>query len=258
MRNLAIIEQMGFGTVAAPCSSCYSRFKSAVHTVAERPDIAADIEKRTKYRYRGTVNVLHLLDLLVDHVGLARVSEHVRRPLRVPADTDGRHDKTENPKSKIQNPERPLRVACYYGCLLTRPPRITGAEHPEYPVKMDQLMRALGAEPVDWSYKTECCGAALGITRTAVAVKLSARILQNAHDCGADVIAAACPLCHVNLDARQAQAGLDFKLPVLYLSQLMAVAFGMDEQAALDKNMVDPRALFQYRVPSTEYRGPHT
>jgi heterodisulfide reductase subunit B len=169
--------------------------------------------------------VQHLLDTLVDRVGLDAIAARVERPLAG------------------------LKVACYYGCLVTRPAQLTGDEHPEYPMQMDNLMRALGAEPVDWSCKTECCGAALGITQTPIAHKLTARLLQNAHECGADLIAAVCPLCHVNLDARQAQIGLDFAMPILYFTQLMGVAFGLDEaQTALNKNLVDPRPLLRSRL----------
>jgi heterodisulfide reductase subunit B len=101
----------------------------------------------------------------------------------------------------------------------------------------------LGAEPVEWSYKTDCCGGALSLTQTPLALEMTRKILQNARDCGADVVATVCPLCHVNLDARQNQIGLEFRVPVLYATQLMTLAFGLGPQiSALDKNLVDPRA----------------
>ncbi len=107
-------------------------------------------------------------------------------------------------------------------------------------------MRALGAEPVDWSYKTDCCGGTLGLTQTGLALEMTQKILQNARDCGADVVAAACPLCHVNLDARQSSIGLSFQIPVLYITQLMALAFGLGhKQAALSKNIVDPQPVLE-------------
>ena len=106
---------------------------------------------------------------------------------------------------------------------------------------MEEVLRALGAEPIDWSYKTDCCGGALSLTQTPLALELTKKILQNARDCGAEAVAAVCPLCHVNLDAPQRQLNLDFELPVLYLTQLMALAFGLGEKkAALSKNIVDP------------------
>lgn len=224
LRTLATVEQMGLDTVTAPCSACFARMKAAAHTVVHDDRMAQTVEAELGYAYQGTVTVLHLLDLLVDRVGLAGIEASVKKPLTG------------------------LKVACYYGCLVTRPPEITQAEHPEYPLKMDHLLRALGAEPVDWSYKTDCCGGSLGLTQTPLALAMTRKILQNAHDCGADVVATVCPLCHVNLDARQRQIGLDFQLPVLYLTQLLALALGLGEkQAALGKNLVDPRPVLSER-----------
>jgi heterodisulfide reductase subunit B len=225
MRTLATVEQMGLDTVTAPCSACFARMKAAAHTMANDEKMAKEVEAQLGYAYQGTVTVQHLLDTLVDRAGLDKVEASTKKPLTG------------------------LKVASYYGCLVTRPPKFTQAEHPEYPTKMDDLMRALGAEPVDWSYKTDCCGGALSLTQTPLALEMTQKILQNAHDCGADVIATVCPLCHVNLDARQSQIGLDFKIPVLYGTQLMALAFGLGEkQAALNKNLVDPRPILLERV----------
>lgn len=222
LHTLATIEQMGLDTVTAPCSACFARMKTAAHTVAHDGKLAQAAAAQLGYTYQGTVTVQHLLDTLVNRVGLAKIEASVKQPLTG------------------------LKVACYYGCLVTRPPQLTQAEHAEYPMQMDDLLRALGAEPVDWSYKTDCCGGSLGLTQTPLALAMTRKILQNARDCGADVIAAVCPLCHVNLDARQGQLELDFQTPVLYLTQLMALAFGLGEkQAALSKNLVDPRPVLR-------------
>ncbi len=222
MRTLATVEQMGLDAVTAPCSACFARMKAAAYTVANDKEMAKEVEAELGYTYRGTVEVQHLVDTLIDRAGLDRIEAGVQKPLAG------------------------LKVACYYGCLVTRPPKMTNAEHPEYPTKMDDVLRALGAEPVDWSYKTDCCGGALSLTQTPLALELTKKILQNARDCGADVVAAVCPLCHVNLDARQGQMELEFQLPVLYLTQLMALAFGLGEKtAALKKNIVDPRSALE-------------
>ncbi len=223
--NLAIIEQMGLAEVTAPCSACYSRLKTAGRRLAQNDDLAATVKEQVGYEYQHTVTVRHLLDTLVDRVGLDVIKRHVKRPLAG------------------------LNVASYYGCLITRPPQITGAEHPEYPMKLDNLMQVLGARPVDWSYKTDCCGGSLSLTQTPLALEMAQRILQNAHDCGADVVTTMCPLCHVNLDARQRQLNLDFKLPILYGTQLVALAFGLDEKTtALHKNLIDPRPLLKEKL----------
>jgi heterodisulfide reductase subunit B len=222
MRTLATVEQMGLDTVTAPCSACFARMKTAAHTVADDRDMASQVEAEIGYTYRGTVTVQHLLDTLVDRAGLEKIEARVKKPLKG------------------------LRVACYYGCLVTRPPKITQAEHAEYPMKMDYLMRAMGAETVEWSYKTDCCGGALTLTRTPLALEMTSKILQDAHDCGADVVVTVCPLCHMNLDARQSQITLDFQMPTLYATQLMTLAFGLGSRtSALDKNLVDPRPVLR-------------
>ncbi|HHH41904.1 MAG TPA: heterodisulfide reductase subunit B, partial [Chloroflexi bacterium] len=147
---------------------------------------------------------------------------------------------------RVRKPLEGLRVASYYGCATTRPPKYTGVENPENPTCMDEVVEALGAEPVDWSAKTDCCGSSLGITQTPVALELSAKILKSAKGYGADLIVTACPLCQVNVADRQKQMGLDFKIPVLYITQLMALAFGLGEKVAeFDKNLVDPRPLLR-------------
>jgi heterodisulfide reductase subunit B len=120
----------------------------------------------------------------------------------------------------------------------------------EYPTQMDRLMKVLGITPLDWSYKTRCCGVSLGITQLPIALGLSRRILKNAKSVGADAIAVACPLCHVNLDARQKQIEEEFKesyhLPIIYFTQLMGLAFGLKSEAlGLDKHFVDPVPLLQ-------------
>lgn len=233
LRTLATVEQMGLDTLTAPCSACFARMKTAAHTVANDQAMAQAVEKRIDYTYRNSVTVQHLLDTFVDRIGLDKIEAGVQQPLSG------------------------LKVACYYGCLVTRPPKITQAEHAEYPMKMDKLMQALGAEPVHWSYKTDCCGGALSLTQTSLALEMTQRILQNAHECGADVIATACPLCHLNLDARQSKIELDFQKPVLYITQLMALAFGLGEkEAALNKNLVDPRpVLREARSPDRPENG---
>ena len=132
----------------------------------------------------------------------------------------------------------------YYGCLLTRPPEVTEVEHPENPTDMDELMSALGANVIDWSYKTTCCGASHSAVRPDIVVELSGNIINHAREAGADAIVVACPLCHLNLDARQMQMeSVEEPMPILFFTQLMALALGIPEDAMLHKNMVDPKPL---------------
>ena len=111
-------------------------------------------------------------------------------------------------------------------------------------------MKVLGITPLDWSYKTRCCGVSLGITQLAIALELSRKILKNAKSVGADAIVVACPLCHVNLDARQKQIEEEFRevysLPIVYFTQLMGLAFGLrSEELGLDKHFVDPTSFLK-------------
>lgn len=221
--NLSIIEQMGLQEVTAPCSACYIRFKTAAHEVAHNPEMARKVNDEIGYEYQGNVRVMNLLETLMEKVGLDRIEAAVKKPLAG------------------------LKVACYYGCYLTRPADITGAAHPEYPMDMDYLMQRLGAEVVDWDYKTDCCGGSLGLTQTPLAHEMTAKVLRNAHERGADAIVTVCPLCHVNIDGRQGQIkDLGFDIPIFYATQLATIALGLGEKTAmLNKNLVDPRPVLR-------------
>ncbi len=223
IENLALIEQSGFKEVTMPCAACFNRHKAAQFEIRHNDKQRDGLSETIGYDYRDTVQVTTLVESITRHIGAERVAASVKQPLTG------------------------LRVVCYYGCLLTRPPQVTEAPHPENPTDMDQLMTALGAEVRDWSYKTSCCGAAHSLTRPDIVLKLSSGLIEHAREAGADVIAVACPLCHMNLDARQFQMKLAEPLPVLYFTQLMALALGVPEKAALDKNLVDPRPILQAR-----------
>jgi heterodisulfide reductase subunit B len=153
---------------------------------------------------------------------------------------------TEELAARVKRPLTNLKVVSYYGCLLTRPPQVTGVEHPENPTDLDELMRALGAEVLDWSYKTVCCGGVHSLTRPDIVVKLSGDIVRHAREAGAEAIVVACPLCQMNLDARQFQMDIAEPMPILYFTQLMALALMLPEKmAAWNKNLVAPQPLLQ-------------
>jgi heterodisulfide reductase subunit B len=222
MENLALIEQSGFTEVTMPCAACFNRHKVAQYEIRHDQQQRAAANEAIGYDYQDTVQVTTVTQSILEHVGVDEVTSRVEKPLK------------------------DLKVVCYYGCLLTRPPRATEAKHPENPTDMDDLMAALGAEVVDWSYKTSCCGAAHFVTRPDIVLSLSGNLIDHAREAGAEAIAVACPLCHANLDARQVQMGLEEPMPVLYFTQLMAVALGLPEKtAALQKNLTDPRPLLR-------------
>jgi len=121
-------------------------------------------------------------------------------------------------------------VACYYGCLLVRPPKILKFDNPENPTSLDRLVKAMGGQSVDWPGKVECCGGGLSLSRTDVVVNLSESILDMAVQAGADCIAVSCPMCQVNLDLRQQdinkQTGKSYQIPIVYITQLLGLCLG--------------------------------
>ncbi len=217
-------KDLKLDAVAVPCAACFSRFKTGAHEVARDPAVADDVRSVVGRGYEGGVTVQNLVDVYHDAVGLEALAAKVKRPFKG------------------------LKVACYYGCLLTRPPEVTLAEDPEYPTHMDAVVEALGCEAVDWNYKTDCCGAALALTEQEIVDGLVGRIVSDARDCGAEAIAVACPLCQVNLDGRQSEiARKDSSwagVPVLFLSQLVGRAIGLDEKTiGVSKHLIDAHAV---------------
>lgn len=224
MENLRLMEQSGFQEVTMPCAACFNRHKSALYEIRHHPESKSNLDAQTGYVYEDRVEVNSLYQTIIKRISLDGLSHKVQKPLMN------------------------LRLVCYYGCLLTRPPEITEATQPENPLEMDLIMKTIGAEVLDWSYKTTCCGASHSLTRPDIVIELSGRLTQYAEQSGADAIVVACPLCHANLDARQFQMDLPAPMPVLYFTQLMAIALGLPEIAAkLDKNMIDPRPLLNHK-----------
>jgi heterodisulfide reductase subunit B len=222
MENLALFERNGFSEVTMPCAACYNRHKAAQHEIQEHPEERSDIDHKMGYRYQDTVHVSTLIEALDKHIGPQKLRKQVKKSLQG------------------------LNIVCYYGCLLTRPPEVTHAEHPENPTDMDHLMEALGAEVHDWSYKTTCCGAGHSLSRPDIVIELSGNLVNHAREAGADVIAVACPLCHMNLDARQFQMEVNTPMPILYFTQLIGLALNLPQKSlGLNKNIVDPRPLLK-------------
>ncbi|MFA7044478.1 MAG: heterodisulfide reductase-related iron-sulfur binding cluster, partial [Bacteroidales bacterium] len=135
------------------------------------------------------------------------------------------------------------KTACYYGCLLARPKDLTKLERPENPMEMEKVMEKAGATPIDWAFKTECCGAGFSMSRTDLVAKLSGRILEDAAERGADSIIVACPMCHSNLDLRRPeikkQLKKDINIPVLFITQALGLSMGISaKELGLDKHFV--------------------
>ena len=191
--------------VMAACAACYSRFRTANHRIAADAALKNRVTTLTGAPYDGDVPVRHLLDVIMNDLGPNAV------------------------KAKVTQPLNGLKVACYYGCLLTRPREIAAFDDPENPSCMDELVEALGGAPVSWPYKTECCGASHAVPNPELTARLTHRILEMAQRAGADCIALACQMCQMNLDLGQAAAakvGPLSDIPVLYITQLLGLALG--------------------------------
>ena len=206
-RNLAIAEQLKLDVVA-PCSGCYKNMYSARKHLKREPDLMEHINEalaEDDLKFAGTSEVRHLIDVLVNDVGLEEIKRRVRRPLTG------------------------LKVAPYYGCQILRPRK--DHEDVESPRFFEDLMTAVGADPVEYRLKLRCCGGALLITNREAALSLVRNLLENAVQSGAAIIATACPLCQVNLECYQKQVNSEFgtnlNVPVLYFTQLIGLALGV-------------------------------
>ena len=204
--NLQKAAEMGCSIMTA-CASCYSRLRTANHKVKKEREERERVERISGKPYDGEVEVLHVLDVLANRLGEDSVRKAVKMPLS------------------------DLSVASYYGCLLSRPPEIVAFESADHPTSMDRLLEAAGANPVDWPFKAECCGAGLSMSRPDATARLTARLLSMAREAGADCLALACPMCHVNLDLRQHDAlatlSENVETPILYLTQLLGLSLGL-------------------------------
>jgi heterodisulfide reductase subunit B len=226
MKNLALIDAAGDHSVALPCAECYSRFRTAAHDVQTEPKLRQAVIDQLGYEYNGDIKIRNMIDTFTEVVGLDEIEKRVVKPL------EG------------------LKVVCYYGCLLSRPPAVPREERFEYPMSMDRIVKRLGAEVLDWQYKTDCCGASLMLTQPEIALSMTEKILRGAMEIGAEAVAVACPICHANLDNRQyqiaAQAGRKIDLPIFYFTQLMGLALGAHpKELELQKHFVSPRLLLQ-------------
>ena len=210
MRNLVLAEQQGYDEIIAPCAACYHRLASAAYEFEQDEALKQELSSQAELNYQGNVKVRNVLDFLANVVGPDNISQKVKKPLSG------------------------LKVACYYGCLNTRVPRMKPFDNIDYPMSMDKIITALGGEPIDWSYKTECCGASLFISSEETSAKLVSKILKNAIACQADCIAVSCPLCHSNLDTKQKafreQFNISQPIPALFITQLMGLAFGYNQE----------------------------
>jgi heterodisulfide reductase subunit B2 len=217
-RILALAEQNGMNEIIVPCAACYSRLVVTQTELKKNPELKNRICEIIDMDFRGTSGILNVIEWI---------------------------DKYIIPKleGKVVNPFN-HKVACYYGCLLVRPNKILNYDRVEDPQTMDTVMSKIGATPVDFPYKTECCGAGLSISRTDIVSRLSGKIVEDAEHRGAEAIIVACPMCHSNLDMRRADINkywkTDYKIPVVFVTEAIGLAVGLSkEKIGLNRHFVD-------------------
>jgi heterodisulfide reductase subunit B len=194
--------------VTTACTTCYNVLKRTNKLIREHEEERDRINTFIEAEYHGEVEVMDILHLLRDEVGFDTVRDSVRKPLTG------------------------LKVASYYGCMVLRPPDEVAYDDPDHPQSLDDLMAALGATPVDFPHKNECCGAYLAVKDSGVTRQMVYTILRSAQAAGAETVVTNCPLCQFNLDKQQAEMRKIYtryqSIPIFYFSQLMGLALGLD------------------------------
>jgi heterodisulfide reductase subunit B2 len=216
-RDLMTAERLG-KDVVAPCAGCHVRMKAASKRIQEEKELKA------RFPFKGEIKVMSGMDMLHLDELMSRLKGCVSKPL------EG------------------LRVVPYYGCLAVRPVDVVEPVDAENPTQMDDILDALGAEVLSWPYKTDCCGGSMALTRTDLVVKLSGKLLDMAIELQADAIVTLCPMCQANLDTRQADisraTGKVYQVPILYLTELMGVAFGNSKAGSwFERHIVSPKSV---------------
>jgi heterodisulfide reductase subunit B len=217
-RNLAVVEEMGDMDVMTPCSGCYKNFAKTSKALRQDPQLLAEVNSVLGERkITHPARVRHPIDVIVTDVGLENVP--------------------------VDLPLKGLKVASYYGCVISRPRGIF--DDPENPTSMDRLVERLGAKAAPWTGKVKCCGGAVFFPRPQIALNLTAKQMHRAKDAEADCVIVGCPFCHLLLDMYQGdvekQEGEPFNIPILYLTQLIGLAMKIDEKKlGLDLVQVSP------------------
>jgi heterodisulfide reductase subunit B2 len=226
-RNLGIAAATGLPEIVIPCSSCYSRTLVAQKTLATDPALKNDINAELGHKVEGSIKVSSILEALIPMVKSGELAKKAVKKL------EG------------------LKPACYYGCLLTRfPIDVDVPDDVENPQGMEMICTALGAKPIDWSYKTDCCGASGAVNDAEQSLLLMSRINKDAVARGANCFVTTCPLCQLNVDAYQDQVGEKFgiekRLPVYFITELIGLSMGFDPLSMqIDRHFVDGMGLLK-------------
>jgi len=218
--SLLLVRDMNMDMVVN-CAACYNRMKTTNHDIRSDPALRERVHESIGRDYDGSVRVRHFIEVLLEDIGLEIISNRLKKSLNE------------------------LKITCYYGCLMVRPPEIMQFDEPENPSSLERLVTAMGGESLDWSHKVECCGGGLSLTRTDVVVKLSNSVLDMAQAAGAQCVAVTCPMCQSNLDLRQKdiekETGRRYDMPILYITQLLGLCLGISQkELGINKLMISP------------------
>jgi heterodisulfide reductase subunit B2 len=209
-RNLALAEMAGMDELVVPCAACYNRLVMTQHELSKKEENIKQVSERLQMQLKKSIRILNVLQFL-DKYFIPRLDE-------------------------LKKKELAHHVACYYGCLLVRPHQVMKEGRYEDPMTMDEIMQKLGASTIDWPFKTECCGAGFSVSKTEIVGELSGRIVRDAVNRGAKALVVACPMCHSNLDMRRPAIESYLKkkvdIPVIYITQAIALAMGLSTQKA--------------------------
>jgi succinate dehydrogenase / fumarate reductase cytochrome b subunit len=211
-KNMAHAEQMGL-PLYTPCSTCYNVISNAQKRMQEDPALHKQVNEilaEQGLEYKGECQITHTLWVIAQDVGLDKLKE------------------------TITNPLNGLRVASYYGCHTRNPSDIQGYESSNNPTSLEDILRVLGVEIVDFDTKDDCCGYHLAWPNNELNMSMTSHVLSGAHDKDVDLLVTSCPLCFKSMDGSQAKAlaqtGHNFQLPVLFLPELVGLACGMTPQ----------------------------
>lgn len=184
--------------IVTPCAACFSRLKKLVYVLKNDDKKRTEVENKVGFKFKKGLNVWHLSQVILEH---GQIEKHLKKTLKN------------------------LKVCCYYGCLLSRPPKITEYEtDSEDPQNLDKIITKIGATPLPWSFKTSCCGASLSLIKGKIVADLVNEMISNAKLAGAEAIVTACPLCQTNLEIRQSS-----NFPIYYFTELIGLALGLKE-----------------------------
>jgi len=224
--NLLLAQKTGLDMVVF-CAACYNRMKVANREIKSSDAVRKAVAASLGEDYDGNVRVLHFTEVLAKEIGIQKL------------------------KKRFTHSLNELKVASYYGCLLVRPAEATGFDDPENPTLIDELVKSMGGESIDWPHKVSCCGGGFAISRTDIVLELSNSILGMARSSGAVCIAVACPMCQINLDMRQGNINkirkTGYEMPVVYITQLLGLCLGISwQKLGMNKCIVSPKPVIGF------------